>query len=340
MNAHDLKVAVSEFVKVLESCEKRIRPGAHSAVRALCELYAVKSANKVFSCLGRLGETGDEIICNSHGKDNRLEERIRLPSSAVAQSSAREMIAALESNESVKAAKALQEMRLFMLSPMAEWQFAQLENRVESVIGRAQLIPLVELSIFALESEEYQRAGRYAVEAYHHLPGPSQLHDLYTVEGAIALHSGDDAGAKKYLAESIAVCMADELACLTCGVRAPNLALASRLLEQGGKGEVVAFLAECRDVWDIHKEQFERWIGVIRDGGRPDFRPSGVLEALNNPSVLLGTQCTLATHLDETPHASAPKSKEEAMEGRLRLRAAYKHIMKEVIAGKLGTSNN
>ena len=65
-----------------------------------------------------------------------------------------------------------------------------------------------------------------------------------------------------------------------------------------------------------------------------------ILALLNGPSFKLRTQSTLASHIDENPPTPAPKSKADALEARTRLRAEYKHFMREVVKGGLGISNN
>ena len=196
MDISDLQTAVSELGKVLELCEQRIRPRKAPVIRVLCELYAIKVASKVLTGLGRLDGLEFETNRVHDEAEDRFGAQIELPSYAAFQSVAQQLRVALESNERAGVVAALQEIGVFALCPDTDRQFARLEKRIGSVIGRAQLIPLVELSIFALELGQIERSGKYATEAHALGPGASEQHDLCTVEGVIALHTGNIAEAK------------------------------------------------------------------------------------------------------------------------------------------------
>jgi hypothetical protein len=125
------------------------------------------------------------------------------PSLDVVQVSVPKLLDAVSSNNWVKAARALKGMGVLALCLSPERQFDRLEFIVGCVVGRARLIPLVELAIFAAEQLAYDRASEYVIEARTLGPGAPELHCILTVEGLIALNSGNTGDAKQLLIESI-----------------------------------------------------------------------------------------------------------------------------------------
>ena len=309
-------------------------------MRPLCELYLTKSASLVQKCVDALSDGKIETSSELDVQARDIFRPLKLPLQDVVQSAAQKLVLAVNSRDKDGMLSALEDMGVAERCLPPEQQLSRLEFVIRGAIGRAQLILLVELSIFAIELGEYKRAAKYAAEAHGLEPGTSELHDLYAVEGAIALDEHDVARAITYLKKSIRACMTDEYACLSCSVRAPNVMLAEKLLEHGKQEEVVDYLIQCQDVWDHSKKQFASWVDAIQNGERLEFLALGTLEAMNHPAVKLSHLCNSARFPDDVVGPTTPQSPAEVRAGRERLRAEYKRQMSAAIKGELGTSNN
>jgi hypothetical protein len=206
------------------------------------------------------------------------------------------------------------------------------------VLGRSRLIVLIELAIFAAELEMYARTSIYVREAQDLVPGPSELHDLHTIEGVIALGGGNKAGALRHLSESVRVCQEDDFARVTCSIRAPNLELATKLLWHSEQKGVIAYLAGCQLVWLHLAKQIDTWIDTIRNGEKPEFHSSsGILSAMDRPETKLRTLLIKASFSDTLNPGIGLRGTRMGFEKTL---TEYKRRMAAAISGKLDTGKN
>jgi tetratricopeptide (TPR) repeat protein len=241
----------------------------------------------------------------------------------VVRKAAQEFIAASTANDRSGISNALQDMQVFALCPAPEEHLSRMELVAGHVIGRVRTIPLVELSLFALELEDYGKAIKYATEAHTFDPGSWELYNLSVVEGLVALNARKGREAIQYLDESIRACQRDEYASLSCGIRVPNLALAEKLLQSGHKVEVLRHLLECKDVWQFLRVKIDKWISLIEAGEAPDFGGAGVLRAIPYRLQMQWLRA-YSLSLEKEPGVAARKSPAEVMAGRNRLREEYR----------------
>jgi len=265
---------------------------------------------------------------------------VTLPEHGAVQKAARELIAAVASEDKAGISSALEEMGVFALCPVPDHQFQRMEVVVGSLQGRARPVMLVELSCLAAEHKDYERASKYAQEARSFNPGSWERYNLCVTEGLVALNAGRDREAVQCLARSFDACLTDEYASLDCGVRAPNFALAQRLLAHGERVEVVRHLLQCKGVWQFFHKQLDKWISLIESGETPDFGASGIINSMMQPATRVQTQWVLACSPEEKPGVTPPKSPAEVMAGRERLRAEYKRHVDAAKKGELGISNS
>jgi hypothetical protein len=198
-----------------------------------------------------------------------------------------------------------------------------LELSVASVLGRARLIPLVELAVLAAELGMFDRAAAYLAEVQAASPGPLELHDLNTVAGVLALNENDFEGACRRLSASVRVCQTPGL--LAARGPLPNLLLAKRLLEIGEEAPVIGYLTECKRYWRHCADAIEQWIGLIQKGPSPAIEPE-ILRATNCRMVALKMQALVligtggrALSADEVADIEAERKRDgdAATKGRL-----------------------
>jgi hypothetical protein len=338
MGSNDLEATVQVYEDVVSASRKIARNVLSSA---LCQIFLTRSARAVLSCFNEASEAKLEIPSEKDSETKSQFELFRIPTPANASEVASKLLAAINKRDREMATSLLEEIGVLQFCSTHDRQLSRLEMATSSVLSRAQMIPLVELALFAVEQGDYASARKFAVECHGFRPGPSEMHDLQTVEGMIAFNEGDLDKAIKCLKNSILVCMTDEYACLSCSVRAPNTMLAKKLVENGDKDGVIEYLVSCQDVWGVHKALLAEWIGNIRNGERPEFLASGLLAAVNHPAMKLLHLSTKASFVsDDAPGLSEPKSRAEVIAGMERLRAEYKRSTKAAIKGALGNSNN
>jgi hypothetical protein len=118
-------------------------------------------------------------------------------------------------------------------------------------------------------------------------PGPSELHDLHTVSGVLALDIGNKKEARTQLAESVRVCGTSEFARRTCGVRPPNLMLAERLARDGDRKSVGKYLADCQHVWLGYAKQIALLAEALELGQRSELDWQALAEGINRPAAKL-----------------------------------------------------
>src|SRR5439155_18601717 len=208
-----------------------------------------------------------------------------LPTVEVVRSCELEFSDAVKSHDWNRVMRVLKKMGVPGLCLPPERQLDQLEFVVGCVIGRPRLVPLVELATFVAEQCEYDRVKKYVEEAYTLNPGATELHDLLTISGIVALGSNDVTNAKRQLLESVRVCTKDGYPCIPNRLYGFNVSLAQKLLEYGQRDAVIDFLAQCQRIWSHQRGQINTWIEAIRSQQQPEFRTSEFLIAVNRPGV-------------------------------------------------------
>ncbi len=313
----DLQTVVSRFGEVLQYSERRCVPG-DSLTCALCELFAMKYAYMIRACIresigAELADTlGDRVMEDRPG--GRLR---RLPKPDEARVPARGLFLAVASGDRAAILSALEGMGVLALCPKPQQQFASMEPIAGKVIGRAKLVFLVELSFFATELADYERASKYASEAHKFNPVAWELYSLSVIEGLVAWNAGKTDEAVKYLYKSINACLTDVHACLGCGTSPANFLLAEKLVECGERVEVLKHLSDCKFVWRMFRPHIEEWIRVIESGGRPDLTAGGTWR--------LATQCRNARFLDSGQDlAVAPMHRDQVIAEVEKMRAEFK----------------
>ena len=299
MNEVGLRSEVLRFQNLLQSFERlqgkteRVFSGGDRIACTLCELYAMVCAFKIRAQIGSTEESENNSALEEVG--SCLGSPGILPSHGTVQKAAQELFTAVASSDKTGISSALEKMGVFSLCPMPGQHFSKLELAARNVTGRAQLIPLVELSLFSVELGDYERARKYAIEARDFNPTAWEAHNLCVVEGLVSLSVGNIEDAIQQMSSSINACQTDEYASLSCSVRAPNFNLAQKLLLRGHRVEVQRYLLECKNVWQFLSPQIDEWVRQLESGEKPSL-PKGV-QAMNEPASKLRMQwmtaCTL-----------------------------------------------
>ena len=190
MKKQDLQDAVSTFEMVANKCRSLYVPDKIAAL-PLCEIYLTKSARLVRMCVDEQNLVEVEAGSNQDVQEEDVLRPLVMFSQSAVRSAAQKLLAAVTAEDRDGTMTALEEMGISALGLTPEQQFFRLETIAGCVTGRARLVPLIELSIFAVELGDFKRATKYAAEAHQFDPEASELHDLYTVEGLAALSEGD-----------------------------------------------------------------------------------------------------------------------------------------------------
>lgn len=330
MNEAGLSRVVKDFAEVIRASDRLSTKGTHlSSVlgRFFAMWCAFRIRRNIEACEGNDINEPIESVVN----DSQSEGCWALPKPDVVEDAGVRLMAATSSQDYDGAAGALAEMGVTALCPRLSEQFVRMESVARSVAGRAQLVPLVELSLFAVDVGEFERAAKYVVEAHSFAPAAYELYCLCVVEGLLAMNAGQERKAIQFLEQSIGACQRDEHASLACGVRGPNLALVEKLLDNGRRVEVLKHLLECKNVWQSFRPQIDAWISLIESGERPNFQESAMLSSMNEPACRLIMQYSRARALEEgnslglaAPQTSVPMSPTEVMARRERMQEAYR----------------
>jgi hypothetical protein len=333
-NVEGLKTELDRFESIV-GIRLPNHPDGKRLAQVLREIYATKSAVRIL----RLARTffSPEVLQSDPPEEECQQCPTSLvPSSDVVQRASPILLRAITSNDKSEALEALAEMRVFALSPAIGSSLGRLEFCVGCVNGRARLIPLIELALFATEVADYDRASGYFRQAHCLAPGPPELHDLHTVAGIVAAEAGQVMLANWHLAESIRVCRENDFACLVCGIRNFNVMLAEKLLELGERDSVVEYLSDCQIVWSHQTQLIADWIQAVRTGRRPNFLASTFWRVMVNPQMKIRELVVRASFLGSggaDMEAAATLSKEEML-------AEYKREMSAAIRGKLEVGDN
>jgi len=342
---HRLEREVLSFEDLIKAYEKldkiaeRAFKGGSRMAHNLCELYAMISAFRIRACIG----VSDEIAVRAAllETDHNLSTQGWLPQYDSVQKAGQALLIAATQDDKAKMSSALEEMGVLALCPILEEQFPRMELVTEKVSGRARLVPILNLVLFAAEVGDYEKASRYALRSRAFDPSSWELYALCIVEGLIALNAGDTREAIQCLEKSINACLTDEYSALHCSVRAPILTLAEKLLQNGERVEVLRHLLQCQDVWQFLGPRFAEWAGVIESGQQPQFHTDKTLEAMNQPSANLGLQWMTACSIEKEPDSYSPKksiakSPSAINAGRERLREEYRRYKASKGEGGVG----
>lgn len=337
MNTLRLRNVVSSYEGLFKSFEKLLDLSGRAAIgdtrvaRALCELYAMMCAFQIRAHIGSI-----DVISILPRRDSREE----LPKLEAIHAAAERLIIAADSEDRAGIASALEQMGVVAFCPSLEEHFPRMDVLAQRFDGRLRAIPLVELSLFAVELGDFGRASKYAQECAALNPNPWEMHNVCSIQGLISLKIGEIGEAVQCLVKSINACQIDEYASLECSVRAPNLDLADGLLEHGERVEVLRYLLQCQDVWQSLRPQIGQWTSTIESGARPDFHDAKVLK-LKQPSYRLKMQWLSAcSYASAKPRSSLPKSPAQVLAGRERLRAENERRMDVAIKRKLQYLDN
>lgn len=266
---------------------------------ALCEMHALIGAYQLLASVRPVYEFDSDPVREDH--EVHSSTRGFLPRYETVQMAGRELINAVDANDTVAVASALQKMHVLVLCPTFEDLLPKMEVVARRVSGHAQQVFLVELAQEAAKLEDYERASRCIQEARAFGPSSWELYNICMIEGQIALNFGSVPKAVQWLDQSIIACLEYEKARTQCCVRAPNLLLAEKLLERGERAAVSKHLSECKNVWHILQELIDEWIQMIDGGQRPDFQSTGNLRIPERPSHRLRMQWMNACSLAKGP---------------------------------------
>jgi hypothetical protein len=316
------------------------QPGARRVAVALRELYATRSAASILLSVHGLCPEKIESARSLAQQEDHCHLEAHLPSLKAVKNAVPRLVNAIASGNENEAVNALAEMGIFALFPIPEKVFSRLELCVRCVIGRARLIPLLELASLATELGFHDKTVSYLSEAHTLAPEPPELHDIHTICGIVALAAGQVEEAKAHLAESVRVCREDEYALVTCGIRPFNITLAKKLLERGESAAVFKYLTRCQGVWTYEGKRIASWIEAIQNDREPDFFAPSIRNALEKPAARIRDLTLRSMFLAGTPGPPMQKPN-HGIRGEVgEMRARYKSDIAAAMKGKLGTGKN
>jgi hypothetical protein len=330
---HDeLERELRSFEEIVKLRLPRAETGRRVAV-ALRELYGIRAASRLMRCFRELCREEIGTALEVHREDDPFTLGSYLPTCGAIQNATPKLIKSIESKDWNQAVVALIEMEIPTLCCNPGQMFDRLEFVVGLTIGRARLVPLVELALFASEVGAYEKAERYVADAHSLAPEPPELHDLYTVDGIICLAADQVVSAMRYLAKSVEACGIDESARVTCGIRPFNLILAEKLLARGEKASVLAYLDRCKHVWSYEGKYITAWIESIKLDQKPNFFVSGIRNVLCKPATRIRDLVLRSTFLDERPDGEIGVDVSD-------VRAQFKKDVVAALKGNLNQSKN
>ncbi len=133
-----------------------------------------------------------------------------------------------------------------------------------------------DLAIYLVDDNRLEEAQRYALEVLADAPkwkddwnygNAIQAGNLGL--GRIKLRANDITGAVEHLLYAGKTPGSPQLNSF-----GPNFILADELFAVGKTEEVKEYLKLCRNFWKNGKDNIERWIKIIEDGGKPNFLTS------------------------------------------------------------------
>ncbi len=341
MNDLELRKGILDYEELLKAFEGLLEVRHKFFVSndclatALCELYPMMGAYQILGCLGATGQF--DVAAIREQDENHCRPCDSLPKHKTVQDSGRGLFAALASGNQAAALDALREMGVLALAPSSKRIFARMEAVTQRVTGRAQQVLLVDISRFAANVGDYERARNSLQQARTFDLNSWELYNARLVEGLIALNAERVDDAVECLARSVRACLAYERALVQCRVRAPNLELAEKLLDHDQREAVRRHLFDCKDIWESLRVQIDSWIQVIDNQGRPDFQYAGKMMVPEKPSHRLRMQWMNACCLAEKPvsveeKATPLKSPAERRAEAERWMAENQHVLNAVVS--------
>jgi tetratricopeptide (TPR) repeat protein len=305
----ELLEQADDFERVVKASEKYC-DASQQLSRILSLFFGMKSAFLVCTSLGPKDNDHREAAIDGAGD---IEERATLPKFDTVHSALQKLAAAVASNDRAAAKSALEEMGVFTLCPIPDAQLSRMERLAGTVSGRARLVFLVELSLFAAELGDFDTARKYVSEAWGLDPSGWELYNFSILEGFFALRDGKTEEAVQYLEKSLRACLTDEQTLINCGLRPPNFLLVRKLFELGARGAVLKHLVDSKNVWQRSWIPLDKWINLIESGQTPDFDSEG-LRGMSLPSCRLDLQWMRARSLasKKGPSQAGPNSKSPA----------------------------
>lgn len=343
MNQGDLESELSQFKRILTARPPTLVrfPAANGLIQALREIFASVSACAIFSSLSYLGS--EEL---EHARETTIEDQAKcrpvLPSVETIEEATPRLLQGMAESDTIKIVAALRESGILQLCLPPSRLLDRLELSASSVMRMSQVFPLIELALIAMNFNALEKAARYAARARSLEPGAPELHELYTIEGVIALSEGNKTLAKECLAESAHVCERNYRACLSCSVRSYNTVLAQKLFECGESAAVLDYLRRCKVIWRWGAGQIDSWIDAIENAQTPDFSPAGLNKASGSASIKITAMVIRSSFLhDQGSFERGPETPLHETQAELeRMRSAYRDQTNSAIRGKLETSEN
>ena len=323
-NGDNLLEAASDFELVIKSGEKYC-DSSNRLSRLLSLLFAMRSAFTVCSSFVRMGGElpGPAKDGVAAGGFDSLEQE-PLPTFNAVKKATEAVVAAVASNDWPVVRDSLAAMGVFTLCPSLLDQLSRMEGLAGNVSGRARLVFLIELALFAFELGDFNATRRYVKEAWSLDPSAWEMYTLCILEGLFAVAAGNSREAIRWLEKSINACQTDEHTSLYCGIRPPDFLLVQRLFERGERVAVLKHLAECKNVWQLPRMPMGTWIDLIERGEAPDFQEAGFAKGMSLPSCRLSLQWMRTRSLEAakgpSPASPMPKSPAEVVEARKKLR--------------------
>jgi len=313
MNKRDeIRKVILDFGALFETYESlleyRNRLGMvddHLAI-ALCEFYSLFGAYKIGKCIRSICDFGP-VSCYEENRES-VGLREALPKYEAVNRAVQNLLLAINTEDRASISGALEQLGMLSLCLMPEQIFSKMEQVALHVMGRAQQLFWVDLSLFATGVGDYQRARMYIQQARIFELSSRELYNVYVIEGLIALQEGWADEAIRCLDSSTKACQADVDSSIQCSLLPPNLDLAKRLLELGKRIEVLRYLTECHNVWQQCRSQIEEWIQLIESGEKPDFRTLQMPGDADQLSYRLNIQWLRGCSLEMKPRPAQPKS--------------------------------
>jgi hypothetical protein len=337
LDQEDIQTELSRF----ESTLKVRVPAPDGLTEALREIFATESAYSIVSYF-HVNYPVEIETARRVQTAARRQTRPMLPRLEVVHREIPRILEAIKSNERSAPLAALEEAGILPLCPSDDLMFEQLELSVASVMGMAQVLPLIELAFVAIKIGAFERAGSYVVRANVLAPGAPELHDLHTISGILALNNDDVNKAKESLLNSVHVCERNEFSCLSCSLHPYNLLLAEKLIERGEREVVVQYLSRCGEVWKQGARQLSPWIKEIKSGQQPDFVSRGMRRILDSPGFKMRWLATRSSFLSQSvaQELASQKPIREVRESLDEMQANQKRQVSDAIKGRLDIGRN
>jgi hypothetical protein len=301
-----LQEAVLSYVELFKSFEALLENRTKLCIAddristALCKLYATRGAFNILMAIRSCVNIELDFSRNLNG-DGEQTFKV-LPTYETVRKAAQELLSAVSATAISRVILALTEMGIPILCPKAVAPYSEMEQLAAQVSGQAQACFLVEISLFAVENGEYERAGNYVALARKCNPRSMDSYHLCMIEGLIAFNEGRIHNAIRRLHDSLEACFEDVETATECNAFAPYLELVEKLLEHGERIEVLRHLSDSQDLWLRLRPEIAQWMVTIERGDFPDFHSPESVHELNQPAWKLRIQWLRACSLEADPY--------------------------------------